>query len=69
MRMEFQAEFDNFEDCPPFLLTIWDYDEFDANDYLGSVGMRINESMLDKAGPVPPKWYNLKYGKRFYFRE
>ncbi len=61
--MEFQAEFDSFEDCPPFLLTVWDYDEYDANDYLGSVGLKIDESMLEKVTPVTPQWHNLKFGE------
>lgn len=60
--MEFMAEFDEFEECPPFLLTVWDYDEGSADDYLGSCVLRIDESMTGKDKPCEPKWHYLKYG-------
>lgn len=60
--MEFPAEFDDFKDCPPFVLNIWDYDVIGENDYLGGTVLTIDENCLGQNKPVTPTWRSLKYG-------
>lgn len=60
--MQFNAEFDEIEECPPFLCTIWDWDADNKKDYLGSTVVHVDKSCFNLNAPNPPKWYPLKYG-------
>ena len=61
--MEFPAEFNDISECPPFLLSVWDYDEHDPNDYLGSTVLNVTPDCIHgESRPTTPSWHSLKYG-------
>ena len=61
--MEFPAEFDEIEDCPPFLVSVWDYDgPVDPSDYLGGCVLQVGQESFGQKRPTPPAWRPLKYG-------
>mmetsp|Transcript_26555 Transcript_26555/g.23533 ORF Transcript_26555/g.23533 Transcript_26555/m.23533 type:complete len:547 (-) Transcript_26555:46-1686(-) len=61
-RIEFDALFDDPEDCPPFIITVWDWDEGSKAEFLGYAVCLLEDKFCNTTEPVLPTWIPVQYG-------
>ena len=59
--MEFVGYFDDIEEAPPIMLTLWDEDNM-SNDFLGTAIVNIDKNNINPDILPSPKWVAFRYG-------
>jgi hypothetical protein len=62
-RLEFIANFDDLDDAPPLILTMWDYDGANDHDFIGSSILPIEPTHLNPQEVPKPSWVEIRCGK------
>ena len=63
-RLDFMTSFDDLEEVPPIVLTLWDWNQLSLV-FIGSSILQLDKSDLDSKEISKPKSYKVNYG--FFF--
>jgi len=54
--------FDEVEECPPFVFTVWDHDDIGKDEFIGFATVILEKRHLNPVGEVEPSWVPVSIG-------